>query len=68
MFTAFHHFAPGEAAGILQSAVAAHHSLAIFEATSRSIAAIASSIFIPPLVLLLTPAIRPVSWRQLLFT
>ena len=68
MFAVFHHFAPGEASGILQSAVAAHCPIAIFEATSRSVAAIVSSILIPPLTLLLTPAIRPVSWRQLVCT
>jgi hypothetical protein len=68
MFMAFHHFQPDDARRILRSAVIAREPIVIFEGTSRSAAAIVSSIFIPLLVLLVTPAVRPVSWLQLLFT
>jgi len=68
MFAAFHHFRPADARNILQSAVNAGEPIAIFEATSRHPATVLSSVFIPLLTLVLTPAVRPVSWRQLLLT
>ena len=68
MFMAFHHFRPEDARRILQSAVAAREPIVIFEGTSRCAAAVVSSLFIPLLVLLVTPAVRPVSLLQLLFT
>lgn len=68
MFAAFHHFKPGAAAKILRDAFEQRRAICIFEATSRTPAAIASTLIIPLLVLALTPRIRPVSWIQILLT
>ena len=68
MFASFHHFRPDSARGILRDAFEQHRPICIFEATSRTPAAIASTVLIPILVLVITPIVRPVSWVQLLFT
>ena len=68
MFAAFHHFRPQDAQAILRNAFEQKHAICIFEATSRSPAAIASAFLIPLLVLLLTPRVRPFTWTQILFT
>ena len=68
MFASFHHFRPHAARAILQDAFQQRRTICIFEGTSRTLAAIASTLLIPVLVLLLTPLIRPVSWVQILFT
>jgi hypothetical protein len=68
MFASFHHFQPEAAKSILRDAFAQRRPLCILEATSRTPGAVASAVLIPILVLVLTPAIRPVSWIQLLFT
>jgi len=68
MFASFHHFPPALARCILRDAFEQERAIAIFEATSRSPAAIATTILIPLLVLLLTPRVRPVSWVQIVFT
>lgn len=68
IFTAFHHFAPDEARAILQNAVDANESIAIFEITRRAPATVA---FMLPYVFLLTlcaPWIRPFRWSRLLLT
>ncbi|MBZ5608384.1 MAG: hypothetical protein LAP38_09005 [Acidobacteriia bacterium] len=68
MFAAFHHFRPDAARRILRDALEHRRAICIFEATSRTPAAIASALLIPLLVLVLTPVVRPVSWVQILFT
>lgn len=68
MFASFHHFAPDAARGILRDAFDSRRSICIFEGTSRTAAAIATTLLIPLLVLALTLRIRPLSWRQILFT
>jgi hypothetical protein len=68
MFASFHHLRPLEAKRILRDAFDNRKSIFIFEATARTPAAIASSLLIPLLVLLMTPRIRPLSWQQILFT
>jgi hypothetical protein len=68
MFAAFHHFKPEAARQILRDAFEHRRPICIFEATSRTPAAIASALLIPLLVLALTPRIRPVSWIQILLT
>ena len=68
MFASFHHFRPQAAHEILRDAFQRRRPIAIFEATSRTPAAVASTLAIPILVLVLTPRIRPLSWTQLLFT
>ncbi len=68
MFAVFHHFPPEVARRILRDAFDGRRSICIFEGTSRTPAAIATTLLIPVLVLALTLRIRPVSWRQILFT
>jgi len=68
MFASFHHFRPDPARGILRDAFHQRRPICIFEATSRTPAAIASTVLIPLLVLVLTPMVRPVSWVQILLT
>lgn len=68
LFASFHHFRPQAARGILRDAFEQRRPICIFEGTSRTPAAIASSLLIPLLVLLLTPKVRPVSGMQVLFT
>lgn len=68
LFSCFHHFAPVEARAVLQDAFKQRQAICVFEATSRTTPAIAASLVIPFLVLLLTPSVRPVSAFQLLFT
>jgi hypothetical protein len=68
MFTVFHHFPPQAARGMLRDAFDNRRSICIFEGTSRTPAAIATTVLIPLLVLALTLRIRPVSWWQILFT
>ncbi len=68
LFLCFHHFAPAEARAVLKDAFEQRQAIYIFEATSRTAPALAASLVIPLLVLLLTPSVRPVSGFQLLFT
>jgi hypothetical protein len=68
MFTVFHHFRPKVARGILRDAFEQGRAICIFEGTSRTPAAIVSTLLIPFLVILLTPMVRPMSWAQILFT
>jgi hypothetical protein len=68
MFASFHHFRPQAARGILHDAFERRRPICIFEGTSRTLAAIASTLLIPLLVLLLTPWVRPFSWIQILLT
>ena len=68
MFASFHHLAPESATQILADAFRQRRAICIFEATSRTPAAIATTVLIPLLVLLLTPRVRPISWIQIVFT
>lgn len=68
MFASFHHFEPDEARAILRDAFEQRRSICIFEATSRTPAAIATTLLIPLLVLALTPTVRPLSIFQIFFT
>jgi hypothetical protein len=68
LFLTFHHFAPPAAKAVLRDAFEQRQPICIFEATSRTAPAIAASLLIPLLVLLVTPFIRPVSSFQLFFT
>ena len=68
MFSAFHHFAPDAARAVLADAARARTTIAVFEATHRSVTALLVTLFAPIAVLLLTPAIRPFKWSRLLFT
>lgn len=69
LFDAFHHFRPEAARGILADAAAKRAPILIVEATERSFAAMFGMVlFVPLLVLLLTPFVRPFSFGRLLFT
>ena len=61
LFTAFHHFPPATAQAILQNAVDQGEGIAIFEQTRRNPLALLFMMVLAPLVLLITPLIRP--WR-----
>jgi SAM-dependent methyltransferase len=68
LFTAFHHFEPATARRILADAARSRRGIAIFEATSRSLVAIAGMPFFTLGALLFTPFIRPFRWSRLLWT
>lgn len=67
-FLSFHHFRPVAAKQILQNAVDAGDSIAIFEAQERSVKSIVAMLLSPVSVLFVTPFIRPFRWARLLFT
>ena len=68
LFTALHHFPPGEAQAILADAARARQGIAVFEVTRRSPLALLGILFFPLLVLLFTPFIRPFRWSRLFWT
>ncbi|HEX6943810.1 MAG TPA: class I SAM-dependent methyltransferase [Gemmatimonadaceae bacterium] len=69
VFNAFHHFKPPDARAVLQSAVSARQPIGVFEIPERTIPiVIATMVFVPILVLAVTPFIRPFRWERLLFT
>lgn len=69
LFLSFHHFRPDTARAILADAARRGRSIAVFEATERHPLAIAGfMLFILPLVLLVTPFVRPFRWSRILFT
>jgi hypothetical protein len=68
MFTALHHFRPGDAHAILADAVRARQGIAVFEVTRRTPLALLGAFFLPLLVLLFTPFIRPFRWSRLFWT
>jgi hypothetical protein len=68
LFLCLHHLAPASARSVLKDAYEKRQPICIFEATSRTPSAIAISFLIPLLVFLATPAIRPFSKFQILFT
>ncbi|HEX4935800.1 MAG TPA: hypothetical protein VFV33_21620, partial [Gemmatimonadaceae bacterium] len=68
MFSAFHHFAPHTARRILGDAVARREPLAVFEATTRSVACLSFVLLAPLITLLVMPIVRPRRWTNFLFT
>ena len=69
VFDAFHHFRPDDARRILSDAAAKRAPILVVEATERSVGAVVGMLlFVPLLVLLLTPFVRPFSWPRLLLT
>jgi len=69
VFNAFHHFKPSDARAVLQSAVSARQPIGVFEIPERTIPiVIATMLFVPIIVLAVTPFIRPFRWERLLFT
>ncbi|MEN0046519.1 MAG: hypothetical protein AAF806_05650 [Bacteroidota bacterium] len=67
-FLSLHHFRPSDAQKILQTAVDANQSIAIFEVQERSITSFISTLFSPIMVLLTTPFIRPFKLGRIVFT
>jgi hypothetical protein len=68
MFLSFHHFKPDDARQILQNAVDANASIAIFEAQERSVPSFLAMLFSPLTVIFVTPFIRPFKFGRIVFT
>ena len=68
VFTGFHHFPPTQARAVLAAAVRDRQGIGVFEAVSRSPAALAVMPLLPGAVWLVTPAIRPFRWSRLFWT
>lgn len=68
LFTALHHFPPDQARAILADAVRRGVGVGVFEITGRSFLRLIGMLFLPLLVLLMTPFIRPSRWSTLLLT
>lgn len=68
LFSGFHHFRPEQARAILQDAVANRQGIGIFETTERKPEQVVGMLFVPLIILLVTPAIRPVRLSRLLLT
>ena len=68
MFSAFHHFRPGQARAVLADAVRSGEGIAVFEATQRRPLAILFALLAPLGVFLVTPFIRPFRWSRLFWT
>jgi hypothetical protein len=67
IFSSFHHFNPVEARNVLRDAIASHQGIAVFELARPALKTMLVICFIPVLVLLHTPSIRPFRWSRLLF-
>ena len=67
-FLSLHHFKPSDAKQILQNAINANQSIAIFEAQERSVPSIMAMLFSPLTVLFTTPFIRPFKIGRIIFT
>lgn len=68
LFASFHHFAPTEAAAILQDAVDCQEGIAVFEVAGRHALTLLLTLFVPVAGLLVTPFLRPFRWSRLLWT
>ncbi len=68
MFTSFHHFAPNQAAAILQSTVDSRQGIAIFEAARRRPLSILLTFLMPLGAFLTVPFIRPFRLSRVIWT
>ncbi|MGV3642089.1 MAG: class I SAM-dependent methyltransferase [Adhaeribacter sp.] len=69
IFSAFHHFKPGQAREILADAARNQVPIGIFEGAGKSYWEIAAAIFLFPFIfLVVTPFIRPFRWSRIFFT
>ena len=68
VFDAFHHLRPDEAEKLLQQAVEDGTPIAIFDVAGRRWLHLLSCLLLPLAVLVVTPWIRPLRARRLLFT
>lgn len=67
-FNAFHHFGDDDARAVLQDAVDAGQPVGVWELSERTAPSILSAAFIPLLVWLVMPRVRPVRWSWLALT
>jgi hypothetical protein len=67
IFNGFHHLKPDDARAVLHAAAAAGQPIAIFEVSERSPRTL-PVILTPLFVWLVTPWMRPMTWRRLLWT
>lgn len=68
IFSGFHHFKPENAVRIIEDAGHRGQGIGIFEATERRTTTILGMLFVPLMVALVTPAIRPFRWSRLFYT
>ncbi len=68
IFTAFHHFKPSQAKAILQNAVDANMSIAIFEITERKAASLMTLLVAPLTCLFFTLFLRPFKLSRFIWT
>lgn len=68
LFNALHHFRPAEATKVLADAVKDRQPIAVFEVSQRSVLSLLRILFVPIMVFVATPAIRPFRWGRLLWT
>jgi len=67
-FLSFHHFKPEDAKKILQNSVNSGNPIAIFEVQERSARSLITMFFLPLIVMLATPLIRPFKIGRFFFT
>jgi hypothetical protein len=65
IFSAFHHFEPDAARKILQDTVDSRSSIGIFEFTEKRLDKIPFAFFMPLFVFIITPFIRPRSFKRI---
>ncbi len=68
LFTAFHHFPPGDARRILQDAVSQGQGIGVFEQTARTPLALLMMLVLPWLAVLAAPFVRPFRLERLFWT
>jgi len=67
LFASFHHFRPGDARRILQDAVAKNVGIGVFEYTEPSLVWFLSLLFVPLLMGIAAPFVRPFRWSRLVW-
>jgi hypothetical protein len=68
IFSSFHHFSPEQARGMLADAFRQREGIGVFELARPKPLTISLCFAMPVVNWLLTPAMRPLGWRRLLFT
>jgi hypothetical protein len=68
LFDGFHHLRPIDARAVLADAYRRAQPIAIIEGTRRSVSTVIGMLFVPLMVLFVTPLIRPFSWARLFLT
>lgn len=68
IFNALHHFRPDDVRAVLADAVRARQPIAVFDIASRALWRAIGFQLTPLVVLLVTPFIRPFTWRRLFWT